>query len=69
MIVGGDDLPVYVAGSRYRANLPDAHLLEVPDARHDVHLDRPGEVSDALSELSRRIWPTGPAGCDGVRPW
>ena len=56
IIVGGDDLPVYMAGSRYLAdNLPDAHLLEVPGAGHDVHLDRPGEVCDALSELSRRI--------------
>jgi hypothetical protein len=24
-----------------------------------VHLDRPGEVCDALTELSDRIWSTG----------
>jgi pimeloyl-ACP methyl ester carboxylesterase len=60
IIVGGDDLPVYVAGSRYLAdNLRDARLLEVPGAGHDVHLDRPGEVSDALNALSDRIWSTG----------
>jgi pimeloyl-ACP methyl ester carboxylesterase len=60
IIVGGDDLPVYLAGSRYLAdNLPDARLLEVPGAGHDVHLDRPGEVCDALTELSDRIWSTG----------
>jgi pimeloyl-ACP methyl ester carboxylesterase len=60
VIVGGDDLPVYVAGSRYLADkLPDARLLEVPGAAHDVHIDRPGEVSDALYALSDRIWSTG----------
>jgi pimeloyl-ACP methyl ester carboxylesterase len=59
VIVGSDDLPIYVAGSRYLAdNLPDARLLEVPGAGHDVHLDRPGEVCDALEALSRRIWST-----------
>ncbi|MDB5064236.1 MAG: hypothetical protein JWM18_670 [Chloroflexi bacterium] len=60
IVVGGADLPVYVAGSRHLAdNLPDARLLEVPGAGHDVHLDRPGEVSDALTALSRRIWCPG----------
>jgi pimeloyl-ACP methyl ester carboxylesterase len=60
VIVGGDDLPVYVAGSRYLAdNLPNACLLEVPGAGHDVHLDRPGEVCDALRALSHRIWSRG----------
>jgi pimeloyl-ACP methyl ester carboxylesterase len=59
VIVGSDDLPIYVAGSRYLAdNLPDARLLEVPGAGHDVHLDRPGDVCDALEALSRRIWST-----------
>jgi pimeloyl-ACP methyl ester carboxylesterase len=60
IVVGSDDLPVYVAGSRYLAdNLPDARLVEVPGAGHDVHLDRPGAVCDALSALSDRIWSTG----------
>ena len=31
------------------AQLPGASLVEIPDAAHDLHLDRPGEWREALS--------------------
>jgi pimeloyl-ACP methyl ester carboxylesterase len=31
------------------ASLPTARLADLPDARHDLHLDRPDEWRQALS--------------------
>ena len=57
VIVGAGDLPVYVAGSRYLAgHLPDARLVEVPGAGHDVHRERPAAVAAAIAELGDRVW-------------
>jgi pimeloyl-ACP methyl ester carboxylesterase len=61
VIVGADDLPVYVAGSRYlAANIPDAWLVEVPGAGHDVHRERPEAVAAVLAELAEKLWGDGP---------
>lgn len=57
VIVGADDLPVYVAGSRHlAANIPDAWLVEVPGAGHDVHREQPEAVAAVLAGLADRIW-------------
>jgi pimeloyl-ACP methyl ester carboxylesterase len=60
VIVGAGDLPVYVAGSRYlAANLPDARLVEVPGAGHDVHRERPEAVAAAIADVAARLWGDG----------
>jgi pimeloyl-ACP methyl ester carboxylesterase len=57
VIVGADDLPIYVAGSRHlAANIPGARLVEVPGAGHDVHRERPAEVAAVIAELAGRVW-------------
>ncbi|TMD97118.1 MAG: alpha/beta fold hydrolase, partial [Chloroflexi bacterium] len=57
VIVGADDWHVYVAGSRHlAANLPDARLVEVTGAGHDVHRERPEAVAAVLAELADRVW-------------
>ena len=57
VVVGAGDLPVYVAGSRYlAAHLPNARLVEVPGAGHDVHRDHPAAVATVIAELADRIW-------------
>lgn len=56
VIVGAEDLPVYVAGSRYLAqHLADAWLVEVPGAGHDVHRERPDAVAAVLADLADRV--------------
>jgi pimeloyl-ACP methyl ester carboxylesterase len=60
VIVGAEDLPVYVAGCRHlAANIPGARLVEIPGAGHDVHRERVEAVAAAISELCERIWPAG----------
>ena len=49
VICGAEDRPVYVNGVRYLAErLPDARLLEIEDAGHEPHIDKPDEVTAAL---------------------
>jgi pimeloyl-ACP methyl ester carboxylesterase len=53
VVVGADDDPSYRGGSAYLAEkIPGARLLEIPGAGHDVHRDRPAEVSAALLEMA-----------------
>ncbi|HEX6492494.1 MAG TPA: alpha/beta fold hydrolase [Candidatus Dormibacteraeota bacterium] len=57
VIVGADDLPIYVAGCRYlAANIPGARLVEVPGAGHDVHRERPDAIAAAIAELAGQVW-------------
>jgi pimeloyl-ACP methyl ester carboxylesterase len=54
VVVGADDGELYKVGGTYIAGkIPGARLLEIPGARHDVHRDRPAEVSTALLEMAR----------------
>lgn len=60
VIVGAADLPVYTAGSRYlAAKIEGARLVEIADAGHDVHLERPAEVTAEIAGLGARIWADG----------
>jgi pimeloyl-ACP methyl ester carboxylesterase len=53
VIVGAEDLDVYVAGARYLAErLPRADLVEIKGAGHDPHRERPDEVNVALLGLA-----------------
>lgn len=53
VVVGADDGELYRAGSSYIAEkIPGARLLEIAGAGHDVHRDRPDEVSAALLEMA-----------------
>lgn len=54
VVVGVDDDASYRGGSAYLAEkIPGARLLEIPGAGHDVHRDRPAEVSAALLEMAQ----------------
>jgi pimeloyl-ACP methyl ester carboxylesterase len=45
--------------------LPDSEFVVVPDAGHLVLLEKPAEVSDAISALIRRVAADSPAGATG----
>jgi pimeloyl-ACP methyl ester carboxylesterase len=54
VVVGADDGELYKAGSAYIAGkIAGARLVEIPGAGHDVHRDRPGEVSALLVDMAR----------------
>ena len=45
--------------------LPDSEFVVVPDAGHLVLLEKPAEVSDAITALIRRVAADSPAGATG----
>lgn len=49
IVVGTHDPKFVEIGRRMAAALPDARLVEVPDAGHTVHLERPDAWLDAVS--------------------
>lgn len=52
VIVGGDDFEMYIGGSRYIAErLPAGEMVEIAGAGHDVHEDRPDEVTAVIRRL------------------
>lgn len=46
-------------GTELAAQLPDAALLTIPDAGHDVHLDAPGPWAHALQAFLARVDDSG----------
>lgn len=60
LVIGTADHELYLAGSRYlAARLPHAELVEVDGAGHDVHVDRPEQVNDAIRRLAASLAAAG----------
>ena len=56
IVTGSADREVYRFGSSYLAReLPDAELLEVPDAGHDPHRSHAAVVNAAIGQFAQAV--------------